>query len=144
MGMKIQTIAKKRVIFDNYGAYNLTERTSVAIEVPSPNVRVTWFSSIFFTVPLQASDENSAKLLAHQQMLNLVRLDKEYTKVPLAVFEALGWDIPDNGKTVKALAEKAYRGAGCHASGERVDLREHQDVCNERPQRELGKDQPPE
>ena len=44
-------------------------------------------------------------------MLNLVRLDKEYTKVPLAVFEALGWDIPDNGKTVKALADEAYRGA---------------------------------
>ena len=40
-------------------------------------------------------------------MLNLVRLDKEYTMVPLEVFEVLGWDIPDGGKTVKALAEKA-------------------------------------
>ncbi len=68
-------------------------------------------ATIFFSVPVQASDEDDTKLLAHQQMLNLVRLDKEYTKVPLAVFEPLGWDIPDNGKTVKALADKAYRGA---------------------------------
>ena len=48
---------------------------------------------------------------AEQQLLQLFRQDRAFATVPADLFEKLGWDLTDGGKTVKALADAAPGGA---------------------------------
>jgi pimeloyl-ACP methyl ester carboxylesterase len=40
-------------------------------------------------------------------IVNMLNEDKPYHTVSLEIFNNLGWDLPDQGRTVKALADKA-------------------------------------
>lgn len=48
---------------------------------------------------------------AQDRVLELLATEKPYTVVPPELFEKLGWDLPDGGATVKALADAAPGGA---------------------------------
>ncbi len=50
------------------------------------------------------------KLLA-QQVEGLLSQDRSYVALPAPIFETLGWDLPDEGRTVKAIADAAPGGA---------------------------------
>lgn len=49
--------------------------------------------------------------LAGQQVPALLSQDRSYSAVPAQPFDALGWDLPDGGRTVKAIADAAPGGA---------------------------------
>lgn len=42
---------------------------------------------------------------------SLIRADRSYSLVPRETFEALGWDLPDGGRGVRALADATEGGA---------------------------------
>ena len=48
---------------------------------------------------------------AHAAVRELLKKPAEYTAVPAATFERLGWDLPDAGARVKTLADAAPGGA---------------------------------
>jgi hypothetical protein len=48
---------------------------------------------------------------AENEAIDLLRQDEPFVLLPPDSFEALGWDLPDGGAAVKALAEAAPRGA---------------------------------
>ena len=49
--------------------------------------------------------------LAAQNVLDLLSQDRDYAVLPGQTFETLGWDLPDGGRTVKAIADAAPGGA---------------------------------
>ena len=53
----------------------------------------------------------AAQDAAQQQVVNMLKEDRPYHLVPPTLFEQLGWDLPDGGKLVKALADAATGGA---------------------------------
>lgn len=48
---------------------------------------------------------------AEATILELLREDRPFTLVPADTFNRLGWDLPDGGQQVRALAEQASGGA---------------------------------
>ncbi len=44
---------------------------------------------------------------AEEEMLELLREDRPFTSIPQDLFDRLGWDLPDNGTQIKALADAA-------------------------------------
>jgi len=50
-------------------------------------------------------------VLAAQQVPDLLSPDRMYAALPAHALEALGWDLPDEGRTVKAIADAAPGGA---------------------------------
>ncbi|MEE8177345.1 MAG: alpha/beta fold hydrolase [Acidobacteriota bacterium] len=44
---------------------------------------------------------------AEKEMLELLREDRPFTSIPQDLFDRLGWDLPDNGTQIKALADAA-------------------------------------
>ena len=52
-----------------------------------------------------------AQSSAEEQTLRLFREDRAFATVPAAVFDNLGWDLPDGGAAMKALADAAPGGA---------------------------------
>jgi pimeloyl-ACP methyl ester carboxylesterase len=51
-----------------------------------------------------------AKVMA-QHVTGLLSQDRAYAALPAQVFDTLGWDLPDGGRTVKAIADAAPGGA---------------------------------
>lgn len=49
--------------------------------------------------------------LGARQVSELLSHDRPYTSLPAQVFEMLGWELPDGGSTVKAIADAAPGGA---------------------------------
>src|SRR3990167_5057007 len=49
--------------------------------------------------------------LAAQNVLDLLSQDRDYAVLPGQTFETLGWDLPEGGRTVKAIADAAPGGA---------------------------------
>ncbi|MBI1874176.1 MAG: hypothetical protein HYS05_09855 [Acidobacteria bacterium] len=49
--------------------------------------------------------------LSDQKVADLLGADRSYSVMPQAVFDQLGWDLPDGGRSVKALADAAPGGA---------------------------------
>lgn len=49
--------------------------------------------------------------LAAQNVPDLLSQDRDYAVLPGRTFETLGWDLPDLGRTVKAIADAAPGGA---------------------------------
>ena len=49
--------------------------------------------------------------LASAQGTDLLSQDRPYAALPAQAFESLGWDLPDGGRTVKAIADAAPGGA---------------------------------
>ena len=74
-----------------------------------PNrIRVTWLTiliaaTILTSVPAVAGPE--------EDVIGLYRQDKVFVTVPDALFNTLGWDLPDGGASVKALGDAAPGGA---------------------------------
>lgn len=58
---------------------------------------------------------------AERQLRALIAADEPYTVVPPAVFDALGWDLPDDGERVRSLARFAPGGAIDPEALERID-----------------------
>jgi pimeloyl-ACP methyl ester carboxylesterase len=50
-------------------------------------------------------------MLTAQQVPDLLTQDRPYAALPAQVFETLGWELPDGGRTVKAIADAAPGGA---------------------------------
>lgn len=50
-------------------------------------------------------------MLIAQQVPDLLSQDGTYSALPAQTFETLGWDLPDGGRTVKAIADAAPGGA---------------------------------
>ena len=48
---------------------------------------------------------------AEERVMELLKEDAPYHLVSPALFAELGWSLPDNGETVKALADDAPGGA---------------------------------
>ena len=48
---------------------------------------------------------------AEKQLLSLIGEDNPYSMVSTELFEQLGWDLPDEGRLVKELAESIPGGA---------------------------------
>jgi hypothetical protein len=63
-----------------------------------------------FAVLLLAVIAVEAKLLA-QRPADLLSQNRSHTALPAPIFEALGWDLPDAGRTVRAIADAAPGGA---------------------------------
>ena len=49
--------------------------------------------------------------LAAQQVRELLSQDRPYAALSAQTFDTLGWDLPDSGRTVKAIADAAAGGA---------------------------------
>jgi hypothetical protein len=49
--------------------------------------------------------------LADQKVSELLSQDRAYSVLPAGIFDTLGWDLPDGGHTVKAIADAAPGGA---------------------------------
>ena len=64
---------------------------------------------------------SAASNTAEQALLKLMRQDQPYSLVAPEVFDSLGWDLPDGGERVRALARFAPGGAFDPAALERVD-----------------------
>lgn len=56
-------------------------------------------------------DRPAAQQTAETAVIELLRDDRPYTMVPAEVFNKLGWDLPDGGRQVRAVAEQAPGGA---------------------------------
>jgi hypothetical protein len=63
-----------------------------------------------FGVLLLAVIAVEAKLLA-QRAADVLSQNRAYAVLPAPIFETLGWDLPDAGRTVKAIADAAPGGA---------------------------------
>ena len=50
-------------------------------------------------------------LLTARQVPDLLSQDRSYAALPAQTFETMGWDLPDGGRTVKAIADAAPGGA---------------------------------
>lgn len=50
-------------------------------------------------------------MLTAQQVPDLLSQDRAYSALPAQIFETLGWNLPDGGRTVKAIADAAPGGA---------------------------------
>lgn len=61
--------------------------------------------------PLAAGTLVLAAGLASAQGTDLLSQDRPYAALAAPVFESLGWDLPDGGRTVKAIADAAPGGA---------------------------------
>src|SRR5881397_3695852 len=48
---------------------------------------------------------------ADQKVAELLSADRSYSVLALQAFDAMGWDVPDGGRSVKALADAAPGGA---------------------------------
>jgi hypothetical protein len=57
---------------------------------------------------------------AEGEVIRLLKEDRPYHAVPPALFERLGWELPDRGASVKALADAAPGGAFDPRSLERI------------------------
>jgi hypothetical protein len=66
---------------------------------------------VLFAVLQVAVQPLAAQSRADQQILNALAQEKPYHVVSPDVFDQLGWDLPDNGASVKALADAAPGGA---------------------------------
>ena len=64
-------------------------------------------TAIAFAVVLLAVPSASAAGTAEDEMLALLQQDRPFTAIPPELFERLGWDLPDGGSHVKALADAA-------------------------------------
>lgn len=72
----------------------------------SRRIGVIVLASIVAGVSLVARQQSAVESLRAS-----IAADRPYTLVHHDVFDALGWDLPDGGATVKAIAEKAPGGA---------------------------------
>ena len=69
-------------------------------------------SSVFLlTTAAHARPGQSAQGAAGDRVVELLRDDRPFHTVPADLFEQLGWALPDNGSSVKALADAASGGA---------------------------------
>jgi hypothetical protein len=66
---------------------------------------------VLFAVLQVAVQPLAAQSRADQEILNALAQEKPYHLVSPDVFDQLGWDLPDNGASVKALADAAPGGA---------------------------------
>jgi hypothetical protein len=65
-------------------------------------------AAIFVTAPSPTAQTPGA---AADRVVQMLAEDRPYHRVPPELFEQLGWDLPDGGSTVKALADAASGGA---------------------------------
>lgn len=73
---------------------------------------------------LSLSAQAQPALDAESEAINLLRQDEPFVLLPPDSFENLGWDLPDNGAAVKALAEAAPGGAFDPEALEQLDPQE--------------------
>ncbi len=62
-------------------------------------------------IPLAAGAFALTAALASAQGTDLLSQDRPYATLAAPAFESLGWDLPDGGRTVKAIADAAPGGA---------------------------------
>ncbi len=60
---------------------------------------------------LSISVEAQSAADAENEAIELLRQDEPFVLLPPDSFEQLGWELPDGGAAVRALAEAAPRGA---------------------------------
>ncbi len=65
-----------------------------------------WALIISF-LPAALMIQSAAAETAEEKILKLLQEERPYTVVPEALFSQLGWDLPDGGAHVKALAGAA-------------------------------------
>ena len=66
---------------------------------------------LILTGVAQAVGQQSVQGAAGDRVAGMLREERPYHSVPAELFEQLGWDLPDGGSTVKALADAAKGGA---------------------------------